>query len=89
MSLTFRHAYLQVELENESRPFITINPHRGLYQYQRLPYVVASVPAMWQGAMDQVLQDLPGVFFYLDDIIVTRGSMEEHLQWLVAISEGA
>ena len=72
-------------MEDESKPFITINPHRGLYQYKRLPYGVASAPAIWQGAMDQVLQGLPGVFCYLDNIIVTGGSLEEHLQWLVAV----
>ena len=78
-----------MEVEDEPRPFLTINRHRGLYQYQRLPYVVASAPAMWQGAMDHVLEGLPGVFFYLNDIIVTGGSLGEHLQWLVAIFERA
>jgi len=37
--------------------------------------------------MDQVLQGLPGVFCYLDDIIVTSSTMEEHLEQLVAVSK--
>ena len=53
--LDLRHAYLQMEVEEHPRPFLTINTIRGLYQYQRLPYGVASAPAIWQRAMDQIL----------------------------------
>lgn len=35
--------------------------------------------------MDQILQGLPGVFCYLDDINTTGHTLEEHLDWLVAI----
>ena len=74
-----------MEIEEHSRPFLTINTIRGLYQYQRLPYGVASAPAIWQRAMDQILQGIPGVFCYLDDIIVTGSTLEEHLERLVAV----
>ena len=83
--IDLRHAYLQMEVEEQSRPFLTINTTRGLYQYQRLPYGVTSAPAIWQRAMDQVLQGLPWVFCYLDDVIVTGSTMEEHLERLVAV----
>ena len=46
--LDLRNAYVTVE--EHSRPFLTINTTRGLYQYQRLPYGVASAPAIWQRA---------------------------------------
>jgi hypothetical protein len=64
--IDLRQAYLQMEVEEESKTYLTVNTHRGLYQYQRLPHGVASVPAVWQRAMDQVLQGIPRV--YLDDI---------------------
>lgn len=35
--------------------------------------------------MDQVLQGIPGVFCYLDDITVTGSTMKEHLERLVAV----
>lgn len=81
-TLDLRQAYLQMELEEDSKPYLTINTTRGLYQYQRLPYGVASAPAIWQRAMDQVLQGITGVQCYLDDIIVTGKSQEEHLKAL-------
>ena len=39
--LDLRHAYQQFEVEERSRPSLTINMTHGLYQYQRLPYGVA------------------------------------------------
>ena len=58
-----------------SRPSFTINTTHGLYQYQRLPYAVASAPTIWLRAMNQVL----------DDIIVVGRSMEEYLERLAAV----
>ena len=52
------HAYLQIGVEEQFRPFLTINTTHGLYQYQRLPQGVAK---------DQILQGIPGVFCYVDD----------------------
>ena len=44
------HAYLQVFLDPESRKYVTVNTHQGLYQFNRLPFGVVSVPAMFQEA---------------------------------------
>ncbi|XP_053728751.1 uncharacterized protein K02A2.6-like [Synchiropus splendidus] len=73
-------AYLQMEVEESSREFLTINTHKGLFQYNRLVFGVASAPAIWQRAMDQVLHDIPGTQCYLDDIIVTGKNDDDHLQ---------
>eukprot|EP00731_Ephydatia_muelleri_P029646 Em0021g169a len=44
-------AYLQMELEEESKEFTTINTHKGLYRFNRLAFGIAS--AIWQRAMDK------------------------------------
>ena len=62
-----------MELEEQSKEYLTVNTQRGLYQYQRLPYGVASAPAIWQRAMDKVLQGIEGVQCYLDDILLLAG----------------
>ena len=66
-------------LEESSQELVTINTHRGLYTYTRLPFGVASAPALFQQMMDTVLQGLPNVLCYLDDILVTGRSDVEHL----------
>ena len=73
-------AYLQMELETESRNYVTINTHIGLYRYTRLPFSIASAPAIFQRSMDAILQGIPSVICYLDDLLVTGASDEVHLQ---------
>lgn len=80
--LDLSQAYLQMELEKDSRTFATINTHQGLYQFTRVPFGIASAPAMFQKMMDTILQGLPGVICYIDDILVTGSTDEEHLKRL-------
>ncbi|XP_047668764.1 uncharacterized protein K02A2.6-like [Tachysurus fulvidraco] len=72
--------YLQMEMDEQSKKFLTINIHKGLYQYNHLVFGIASAPALWQRAMDQVLQGIPGTQCYLDDNIVTGKDDADHLQ---------
>ncbi|XP_034561964.1 uncharacterized protein K02A2.6 [Notolabrus celidotus] len=77
-------AYLQMHVEEESRDLLTINTHKGLFRYCRLPFGITSAPALFQRAMDQVLSGLSGVQCYLDDILCTGANDEEHLSNLDA-----
>ncbi len=81
------NAYQQMELEEGSRELVTINTHKGLYRYTRLPFGVASAPALFQKTMDTALQDIPGVICYLDDILITGASDNEHLSNLEQVLE--
>ena len=36
--IDFSHAYLQMMLDEESKKFMVINTHKGLYQYTRMPF---------------------------------------------------
>ena len=72
-------AYLQMEIEDDSKKYTTVNTSQGLYQYNRLPFGVKTSPALWQRAIEQVLAGLPGVQVYLDDILVTGRTDTEHL----------
>ncbi|KFD64486.1 hypothetical protein M514_23333 [Trichuris suis] len=76
--LDLSDAYLQVELDDESKKFLVINTHKGLFQYNRLPFGVASAPAIFQKIMDTMLAGIPNVAAYLDDIILTGKTDEEH-----------
>ena len=83
--LDLSEAYLQIELEDESKQYLVINTHRGLYRFNRLPYGVASAPAIFQQIMEQILPKIPGVVCYIDDILVTGRSDNEHLEHLEAV----
>ena len=85
--LDLRQAYLQCEVEEESRKLSTINTHRGLYTYNRLVFGIASAPAIWQRAIDQVLQGVPNVQCILDDMIITGKNDQDHLKTLETVFE--
>ena len=74
--------YQQLLLDDKSQELVTINTHRGLFQYTRLPFGIASAPAIFQRTMETVLQGIPGICVYIDDILVTGESEEEHLDHL-------
>ena len=45
-----------------------------------MPFGISSVPGHFQLIMDELTRDIPGVALYLDDILVSRSTIGEHLQ---------
>lgn len=86
-TLDLSQAYLQLPLHEDSKQYLTINTHKGLYQYNRLPFGVASAPGIFQRAMDTLLQGIEGVCVYLDDILVMGRSVEQHVATLTEVLE--
>ena len=80
--LDMSEAYQQIELEDSSRQCTVINTHKGLFQYNRLPFGISSAPAIFQRVMESLLQGIAGVVVYLDDVLVTGRTNEEHLESL-------
>ena len=81
-TLDMSHAYQQLLLDESSSQYVTINTHRGLFSYTRLPYGVSSAPAIFQRTIESILCDTPGVAVYMDDIILTGANDVEHLETL-------
>ena len=75
--LDLADAYLQVNVAEESRELLTINTHRGLYRYNRLPFGVKTAPAAFQQIMDTMLSGQEGVAAYLDDIIIVGKNLSQ------------
>ena len=80
--LDLSHAYQQIELDKQSRQYVTISTHRGLFRYNRLPFGVASAPSIFQRTMENLLQGISGVCVYIDDILITGRTDEEHVEHL-------
>ena len=77
--LDMSQAYQQLELEESSKKFTTINTHKGLYQYNRLPFGVSSAPGIFQRTMENLLQGIPHVVERIDDILVSGKDELNHL----------
>ena len=77
--IDLREAYLQLELDDRSREFTTINTHKGLFQATRLVFGIKSAVALFQREMENLLAGIPHTAIYLDDICVTGRTAAEHL----------
>nr|XP_037288773.1 uncharacterized protein K02A2.6-like [Rhipicephalus microplus] len=70
--LDLRDAYNQIPLDEESHKSAVINTHKGLFCFNRLPFGIASAPAIFQRRIESILQGLPGMQEYLDDVLIAK-----------------
>jgi hypothetical protein len=80
--LDLSDAYLQVELDDSSKDLVVINTPLGLYKYNRMPFGISSAPAIFQRLIDQIIVDIPNCIAYLDDLLITGSTEDEHLNTL-------
>ena len=79
--LDMSQAYQQVELEEESKKYmyVVINTHKRLFRYNQLPFEIASAPGIFQRVMESLVRGITGVVVYLDDILITGPTENDHL----------
>ena len=85
--LDLAHAYQQIPLDEASKKYIVVNTHKGLFRYNRLPFRVSSAPSIFQQTMEGILSGIPRVCVYLDDILVTGETEQQHLETLDVMLE--
>lgn len=78
-------AYQQLVLDKSSRKLTTISTTKGLFQYTRLVFGLASAPAIFQKTMDSIFSGFQGVVVFMDDILVTAKNRELHHERLEAV----
>ena len=82
LKLDLSQAYQQMLLDPEDKKYTMVNTHLGLFQYQCLPFGIASAPAIFQSQMEKILQGIPKAICYLDDVLITGKDDSEHLATL-------
>ena len=58
-SLDLSQAYQQLPLHEDSKKFVAIITHKGLFAYTRLPFGVSSAPGIFQRTMENLFQNIP------------------------------
>ena len=85
--LDLTHAYAQLSVDQESQEYLTINTHKGLYAYTKLPYGVKSAPKLFQAKMDMILQGVEKCVCKQDDILIGGVDSQENLRILSEVLE--
>ena len=80
--LDLPHAYQQIGLDEASKKLTTINTHKGLFEYNRLPYGISAAPSIFQRTLESLLAGILKVSVYIDDILVTSVNEKDHLETL-------
>ena len=83
--IDLRSAYQQMVLIKVSRQLCTINTHKRLFRYTRLPFGILSTAAIWQRFTEQVLAGLNGTCIVLNDLLVGSVKDDKHLCNLEAV----
>jgi len=83
--IDLKQAYLQLSVAEADREILTLSTHKGLFRCNRLMYGVASAPAIWQRTIENILQGIPGVAVFLDDIRIAGKDTEQHLERLESV----
>lgn len=79
------NAYMQIPVHEESRDYLTITTHKGLYRYTKLTEWIASGPGDFQRKIEQCLAGIKGCIAYLDNIFITGACEKDHLKTLYAV----
>lgn len=73
------NAYMQFEVDDNTKKLLVINTHRGLYTFNRLAQGVKSAPGAFQQGIESILSGIEGAFPYLDDVIIATATREQNV----------
>ena len=76
--LDLNQGYHQLLLAPESRYITTFSTHIGLFRYKRLNFGVSCAAEIFQNAITNILNDIPGCLNVSDDILVHGQTKQEH-----------
>ena len=79
--------YHHIPLDMSSIPKTAFNSPFGKYEYIKVLFGLAQVPAYFQELMTGILKDFPFTIAYLDDIIIFSKTPQEHLSHICMVFE--
>lgn len=81
-TLDMKSGYWQVPMSEKDKAKTAFVTHMGTYEFNVLPFGLKCAPAFFQNMVDSILDSLRWniCVVYLDDIIITGKTIDEHLE---------
>ena len=76
----FTKGYYQVPMSKGDIPKTAVITPFGLFECIRMPFGLRNAGCTFQRMMDQILDDIPHCFVYIDDILIASPDAEYHLR---------
>lgn len=73
-----KQGFHQLVLDSESSHLTCFVTPFGKYKYLRLPMGITNAPELFHQLMVNILEGIPGVECYIDDVLVHAATIEEH-----------
>ena len=86
-TLDLKQGYFQIKLDEESQPYTAFSSDENHYQYLNMPMGIKDASAAFQRIISQLLKDIEEAQAYMDDIICSSLSDQQHLESLKRIVE--
>ena len=84
--IDIRWAFNLIEILESVRARTTFyGPGGRLYWYKRMPFGLKNAPACWQAFVSSILEGIPNVIVFVDDIFLFSPTVEAHLELLQRI----
>lgn len=85
-SLDLKSGYWQIKMDPDDREKTAFACHKGLFEFNVMPFGLCNAPSIFQELMARVLENLDAFSIaYLDDILIYSETLEEHLKHLQAV----
>ena len=76
--LDLQSGYHQIRIDPADVPKTAFRTHKGLSEFKVLSFGLTNAPAAFQRVMNKIIDGLPFVLVYLDDILIFSKSEAEH-----------
>ena len=81
-TLDLASGFWQIEVEPKDQEKTAFVVENDLFHFRKLPFGLCNSPSTFMRAMNYIFDDLIGriLYIFLDDIIITSSTFEEHLE---------
>lgn len=87
--LDLKEGFWQIKLDKQSSDLCTISTQLGCYKFNRLPFGISMAPEYFQMINQKNFGNIDGVLIYIDDLLITANSRDEHDSILQKVLERA